>query len=399
MAGDTLRWDLLCAEDKLLLCCARTRIDPGTHARIDALTRDGIRWDYLLDVAARNCVQSLLYRSLDTTIPERVPNEVLSGLRERFFGNAVRNLGLAHELARVLRALDAAGVRAATFKGPAMAVSVFGNLGMRGFADLDILIPPEQFPAARDVLTSLGYEATLRLNKPQEVLLQKLEYATTFRPVGGGKWEIELHWALAPRCFGVPLERGPLWDHLETISLPGAPAVLTFGREDLLLYLCVHGAHHCWGGLELVCGVAELLRSSPFPNWRYVRDRAAALGIVRMVSLGVLLATELLGASAPDDVTARARQDAVAAAMARSVASRLFSSAYVFPGVFYTERFHARVREKTQDRLKWGGRRLTGLGIQDVTLAPLPPMLRALYYPLRFARQVRNVVGTAPPRR
>ncbi len=54
-------------ETELLVCCARTRLDPETTERIHSLTKNGIDWEYLVGAAARHRVMPLLCRSLEKT--------------------------------------------------------------------------------------------------------------------------------------------------------------------------------------------------------------------------------------------------------------------------------------------------------------------------------------------
>ncbi len=56
------------------------------------------------------------------------------------------NLDLTAELIRVLDSLDAAGIRGLPFKGPVLAQTAYGGVGLRRFLDLDVLVHPRRFP-------------------------------------------------------------------------------------------------------------------------------------------------------------------------------------------------------------------------------------------------------------
>ena len=155
-------------EAELLLCCARTRMDPETADRIKALLQQGIDWEYLIQTALPHGMLPLLYWSLNSTCPERVPKDFLERLRSHFYANARHNLVLTAELLKLLGLLKTQQIPAIPFKGPVLAASVYGNLSLREFADLDILVRSKDALRAKDLLLSLGYQDSRPLTDAQE---------------------------------------------------------------------------------------------------------------------------------------------------------------------------------------------------------------------------------------
>ena len=60
----------------------------------------------------------------------RVPKGFLEQLRDAFYANAAHNTLLARELLKLLRLLETHGIPALPFKGPVLAVSVYGSLAL-----------------------------------------------------------------------------------------------------------------------------------------------------------------------------------------------------------------------------------------------------------------------------
>jgi putative nucleotidyltransferase-like protein len=58
-------------------------------------------------------------------------------------------------------------------------------------------------------------------------------------------------------------------------SRPGGQTVMTLSPEDLLVYLCAHGAKHVWEKLIWIVDVAGLINRHSDPDWRSVCDLAA----------------------------------------------------------------------------------------------------------------------------
>src|SRR5689334_10479117 len=127
-------------EVALLLSCARTEISPETAGRIRAFIQNGIDWTALIREATYHEVVPLLYHSLQTTCPEAVPEPVLAQLRTVFQATAWYNLCLTGELLTLLDLFATQGIAAIPYKGPILAAAVYGNLALRTFRDLDILV-------------------------------------------------------------------------------------------------------------------------------------------------------------------------------------------------------------------------------------------------------------------
>ncbi len=131
---------VLKVEDELLLRCARSKMEEEDENRISSLLDNNLDWDYLLDKATRNRLRPLLYLNLNRVGPEKVPGDVLEGLKEFFKSNARHNLLLTSELVKVMDLLENEGVQAVTYKGPVLAQGAYGNLAYREFGDIDVFI-------------------------------------------------------------------------------------------------------------------------------------------------------------------------------------------------------------------------------------------------------------------
>src|SRR5262249_39171092 len=125
-------------ETELLLCCARTRMEPDIEERIQMLLRESLDWKYLLARAWRNGFMPLLYHNLSAACPEAVPVRPLAQLRNHFFANAANSFLLTEELRKLLDRFETHGISAISYKGPVLAAFIYGNLLLRESGDLDI---------------------------------------------------------------------------------------------------------------------------------------------------------------------------------------------------------------------------------------------------------------------
>jgi hypothetical protein len=146
-------------------------------------------------------------------------------------------------LIKLLHLFDSNGIPAFPFKGPALAASVYGDLALRQFSDLDIFIQRQDVVKARDLLISSGYTPEFQFKKIQTDALLKYQYELPFMHKSG-KIFVELQWELAPRYLNCALVSKYLWKHSEPVTDTSALPLLQ--PEYLLLMLCIHGTKDFW---------------------------------------------------------------------------------------------------------------------------------------------------------
>jgi hypothetical protein len=81
-----------------------------------------------------------------------------------------------------------------------------------------------------------------------------------------------------------------------SISRRRAATALALSPEHLALFLCAHGAKHYWERLGWICDVGRLLQVEKTVDWTGVFAEASETDTSRILSLGLLLARDLLGA-------------------------------------------------------------------------------------------------------
>jgi hypothetical protein len=289
---------------------------------------------------------------------------------------------LTAELLGLLHLFETHQIPVIPFKGPVLAASIYGNLALRQFLDLDLIVHKQHVAKARELLISHGYRPQFELNENQEAAFVRSYSAENFER-DDGEAVVDLHWTMTSRDFGFPLEPERLWERPEAISL-GGKEVHTLSPENLLLILCVHGGKHGWERLGWICDIAELIRSRNAMDWRAVMDQARALKSERMLFLGLYLACDLLEATLPQEIRASADADPAVRSLTTQVRERLFSQAA--PGIFEKWRFQVRIRDRLRDGCRYClGLVMTPTGL-ELALIRLPASLYPLYYVLRPMR-------------
>jgi hypothetical protein len=381
-------------EVELLLCSARRDLDARAAERMRALLGSALDWNYLLRTARSHGLTPLVFRHLNAVGSQGVPPPVLQQLRAAFQENARRNLFLTGELLNLLQHFEAGGIPAVPYKGPALAEAAYGNLALRVFCDLDVLVRKRDATRAQEVLRSLGYRPQVPLTPAQEAtwLADKANrtYVCAERDT-----VVELHWAIMPRFFAFPLDGEQLWERAGRATLCGR-AVWGLSAEDLVVILYVHGAWHCWERLEWLSGVSEFIRGQSELDWDCVRARARRLGVRRIVGLGLYLTSRLLGGTLPPELGAEGRRDPAVRSLAAAVYGRLAHEGGGI-GLWSKSLFHLRARERLRHQIEYCLRRALAPGEGDWQSWSLPAGLGFLYYPLRPLRLLHRHTGGGRP--
>ena len=281
-------------ETKLLIRCA----SPAENQLEDiySLADGKLNWERLLCLAATHAVTPLLYWRLKAVCPHEIPIY----LEAHFQQNVRNNLRLTGELLKLQQLFKREKIPLLPFKGPTLSIAAYGNLALRQFVDLDLLVPKMHALGARELLLATGYVTNLQLSRKREEVYLRVYDEFTMSSEDGYAL-VEIHWSILPYKYSLPLETSPFWDRAESICL-GHREVPSLCTEDLLLVLCVHGAKHCWSHLGMIADVAWLIAKRPDVQWDTLLRRARTIGSLRMVLLGLHLAASILDAPIPQSL-------------------------------------------------------------------------------------------------
>lgn len=377
-------------EVELLLGCARAHVDPPMAARFQCLIGQGLNWEYLLRLADRHGLQPLLHWHLNACCADAIPLVHRSHLRTAFQRVSALNIFLTHELQRLLTLFAAQGIEAVPYKGPALAEQLYGNVALRQFSDLDILVRPRDVTGARDVLLAEGYAPLPALTDGQQAVLLRTQCNLPFTRERN-RLIVELHWTVSAPNFARPFEADDFWNRLEEGRL-GGTNIKRPAAEHLLLSLCIHGSKHLWERLAWICDVAGLIDQYQDLDWQQLITQSRRTGNERMLALGLRLAVDLLEAKLPREVEQSLNSDAMVTALAASVRRYLFTSELTPSGLASYFRFQLKARRRLRDKFKYLRFAISPTE-EDLVQIKLPGPLSFVYY---LVRPVRMVVAGGP---
>jgi len=376
-------------EARLLLACAATGNEAPGRDSITDLARTDLDWKWLAQTAHRHAVLPLVHRRLVEAGAERPE------LRGRANRVAFQNLRLSAELTALAREFEGRGIPMLAWKGPALAMLALGDVSLRQFGDLDLVVFPEDHERAGKALRAHGYRPDTVPSSDRFRALLRRDWHWGYTAPGTGT-HVELHWRFSPGPSDLGLGLKEVWERREVVKVGGG-TVASPGSEDLLLLLTDHGARHAWERLGWIVDVARLA-SIPTLDWVAVLARARVIGAERMLLLGLTIAHQLLGAEIQPAAAERCARHPTLPAMAKRVVRRLFERVPGQVGMGERWAFWLRVRDRRRDRVRLAAEVLFGVGERDWDAVQMPERLHPLYYlfrPLRLAlREGGRVIGS-----
>jgi hypothetical protein len=343
---------------------------------------EGLDWREVMRLAESHSVMPLLYRACGN-----------AELRDRIQEIARFSLTLSAELVKLLDVFEDQKIRVIPLKGPVLSAALYGEQALRTSADLDLLVRPGDLLRAKSLLEKAGYRMESVLHWPVGSACFRCRDSQLSFSDPTDRVSVDVHWRILPGYFPKSLDEADVWRNLRSVPWEGSK-VWTLAPEHSLLFLCAHGTKHLWERLGWICDIARLLQVEPGIDWFEVFSHASRTHTSRMVYLGLLLASDLLGAELPLAVAERVTGDSRARALASIVTERLRAGNTA--SALDATRFSAHAFERTGQRVRF----VFGIFVQpteaEYCALQLPPGLHWLYYlfrPLRLAVKYSRLAG------
>ena len=375
------------AEKRLLAACARAELRPEDGAAVREIAARPLDWDFAIAAAAENSVMPLLARQLAAHAADLAPAASLERIKAAARANTLRCLKLTGELLRVLAEFAARGIEAIPYKGPVLAALAYGDVAMREYEDLDIVLRQRDVPKADEAMRALGYEARYPwIHSQRAAALVPGEY--NYREAERGIIA-ELHTERTMRHFPRAIDLDALTLRSTAVALSGHE-VKSFSPDDLLPILCVHGAKDYWERIVWVADIAALARRGSGCDWENVLRRADDWRAGRMLRIGLALAVEMLGTELPASVLSRVEADGAAVAIANERAAALMERETQRMDGAAAFRYRRAMVEGALGGWRYAWRLALAPAEADWQAAKLPRALQPLYAVMRPLRLLKK---------
>jgi hypothetical protein len=386
-------WELL-----LVLACARAQLNPAAAGEIASAAGQPLDWLKATDLASGHGLSPVLISQVQLHVAARVPERVRLYLIERFRAHTITNFELTKELLEILSLLEKGGVDALAFKGPVLAQQLYGDLSLREFVDVDILVPATHASTVIALLAAKGFEPQFILTPQQFARFQRSSshmglYHAARRVL------VEVHWALLTPGYTFSPVVPMVWDSVQSVSIAGR-SIKTFSSETQLLFSCLHQAKHNWSRLGWLMDLAVLIQQSLTMDWQQIQKRAGSFGTARMIRVSLRLVQLLFQVTLPLSITDWVENDVCSRKIAERILKRfLLVDTTAEQPTPSDSLFRASMESKYDRAFYWFDNILRPTPL-EWALLPLPDSLYPLYYPIRLGRLVcKHTAGRLLARR
>ncbi len=311
------------AESELLIACAQRNLNGRLRERIARLMSGDPDWDYVLRVAARNAVLPMVAATLLGDFSNLLPDVARQRLDDSRREILQRNIFMTGRLLEIVGLLEDNDVPTLPFKGPLLALQAYGDIGLRHYVDLDILVAPSNLRRAVGLLREISYVPLHPELVPGPLGIVLGNRKDVYLRRDDGLVNVELHWKLSGSHFDIGIRTDSLWSRLESIEIAGQ-SLRTLGFEDLLIYLCLHGSRHGWEKFSWICDVNELIRTRARIDWAAIFSRAEEVGCEKTLLFGLHLVRRYFGPGAAHCDPAPPETESVFSAFGDQIHQQLF---------------------------------------------------------------------------
>ncbi len=277
-----------------------SQITPS-QKRISEIFHDGIDETLLLDLAIAHGVLPLVYEVLlaikEIKSAPAIKDAAVKIAKSNFFITA-QLLQLCYKLKTYH------DIELLSIKGPALAQHAYGEIRLRPFSDLDILVLPGDLLKVSEVILEMGYccEHSLEaLRNPY--ILEHFSDISFVHPETG--LVIELHWKLFAFSSAIFGDTPTLFKHSSSLSLQGLKLRI-LDHEEEFLYLCIHAAKHRFERIEWINDLNRLFdKYHHIYDWKRLYALATEEKVLKIYLLSLRLLQELYLQKMPDEETKR----------------------------------------------------------------------------------------------
>ena len=375
-------------EKQLLICCARTRVSPEVAHRIRDIGAQPLDWDHVLYEAEENSLTPLLARHLAEFAPAALPAATAELLNKTCRANTVRNLYLTGQLIHLFELFREKGIEAASYKGPVLAAQAYGDVGLREFEDVDVVLRQRDLPGAHEVIVGMGYQPKFDwiLSPDASAALVPGEY--NYRDIAR-RAMIELHTERTLRHYPVPPNLEEFFQNTVQVDVAGRK-VPTFGPEYLLPMLCIHGSKDFWERLSWMADVSELIQACPALDWDKTLRVAESLHATRILHLGLALASNTLDAPLPPAIAKAVASDTIAHELETEIMQRHMQRKFETLDAAGRLSYRRRMLAGYAEGWRYALRLSVVPAEEDWVMLRLPKALAPLYIALRPLRLLRK---------
>ena len=346
---------------------------------------ENVDWDGVMSLSINHGTLPIVYKKISELKTGLIPSEILLKFKDVYQKIVRWNLIKSNQLLKVINILMENEIKAIPIKGPVISKQAYGDVGFRMFQDLDLLILPDNFIKAYDVLCKENYEPSIKLSEKKKKLWNQFRRDIEFK---NGKTLIDLHQRISQgnSSFDIFKEQFERTEVIEILD----QKIDVLSVENTIIYLCINSAKDRWNSLRMVADISFLIRSDPEIEWEVLIKNARSRGILRMILSGLLFMSMITEESLPEIIMKEIHKDNRVKILSEKYLSGAFSE---FP-----EKKDPDIVKSLVKALDSPSRKIKFLlyyfftpGAADLRSLKLPAFLFPIYFLIRPLRLIKNI--------
>ncbi|MDM5262625.1 nucleotidyltransferase family protein [Sulfurovum sp. XTW-4] len=379
---------------KFLVACCQTEPSVDDNKFIlSYLNAERFDLNALISLANQHGVLPLVYKTMKKIVVDD-PNFIqhfLSELKPYYMSIVQRNMLMTTELINIIKLLRENQMEAIAFKGPTLSQKAYGDITLRQFGDLDILIKRSDVSTMIGLLIAEGYVPQLELDtKLKETFLNALNVIGFYKNTSNIL--IEVHWELLSKNYAIAWDEDALWGQKRESITINKFSLQVLPCEEQLLYLCTHGSKHLFERLEWICDIDRYIKVNPDINWTYLLNEAKKRGIKRMLYLGLTLCQHFFRLELPELIEENIKQDKKLSELISKVIKSNFSETSKEGKNYSYLMLIWNLRENLPDKFRFTWYAFFAPQFDDFKFIQLPNYLAFLYPLVRQFRLIKKYI-------
>jgi len=369
---------------QFIIICSKAELSLSDIEHISSYIYKYITDDTAIDdtitTISRHGLISLVYHTLrDLSTDINIPPTLLSKLQAKYKLIAQKNMLLSAELIKILNLLNKHNIKAIPFKGPTLAQLAYGDITLRVFGDLDILVEQNQIYDAGVILTKYNYICDVDINFLQNIKLLNISSDLGFRHQTN-KTYIELHWKLFRKKLSIDFIDLNIFTNYTTLNI-NKHQLQTLEINTLLIYLCIHGSKHMWERIGWIADIDKLITKYDI-NWNFIKNSNNKIPIY----LGLYISHKLFNTPIPKEILANIEHNNNIKNLYQQT-THLWSN-HIDNRIKFKFNYHAQLMNSKFEYYKYYFKTLFGITQDDVLYKNLSEKYHILYILLRPIRLI-----------
>jgi len=292
-------------QDHIILLSAKIHPSAEEIEALDAQVTLVEEWDAVVRNLIERGVGPLFYAKLPKlTNSKLIPDISKDQLKQAYYRTLSRGMVLQDVFRKAVSVLKANNIDLIVVKGAYLSEKLYGDIALRQFSDIDLLIREEDGEKAQSALKEAGFRS--KDDTTHEFIRKNIgfEHYPQLIYRGGA---VELHISLNRPGESYQLLPESVWIHSETVQIQGTE-VRVPDLMDVLIHTIVHLHKHFQDGHIQFTGfndIVNLLLQADKINWEELLDRCRGYNCEEIVFRYLLLTSKYYQIQLPEDVIGR----------------------------------------------------------------------------------------------